>query len=130
MIKPRVGISTVIMRGFNQDENDAIGYQKQLIEAVEKMGFEPVAAPEFIDEYTAAARNADYFNSKDIDLYILLFGTFSDDARVMPLITGVNKPMIVWATDYNPFNISITGSQNVMPNIWDLDIDFRFIFNL
>ncbi len=128
MIKPRVGITTVVMKGFNQDEEDAIGYQKQLVKAVEKMGFEPVVAPEFIDEYTIAAKNADFFNSKDIDLYILLFGTFSDDARVMPLITGVDKPMIVWATDYNPFNISITGSQNVMPNIWDLGIDFRFIY--
>ena len=128
MIKPRVGITTVIMRGFNQHEEDAIVYQKQLIEAVEKMGFEAVVAPEFIDDYKAATKNAEFLNKKDIDLYILLFGTFSDDARVMPLITGVNKPLIVWATDYNPFNISITGAQNVMPNIWDLDIDFRFIY--
>lgn len=80
MIKPRVGITTVIMRGFNQHEEDAIVYQKQLIEAVEKMGFEAVVAPEFIDDYKVATKNAEFLNKKDIDLYILLFGTFSDDA--------------------------------------------------
>ena len=41
MIKPKVGISTCIMKGFNLGEEDSYDYQKKLVEAVSKLGFEP-----------------------------------------------------------------------------------------
>ena len=128
MIKPKVGICTAILKGFNLAEENSIDYQKSLIEAVKKMGFETFASEELISTPQIAEKTAALFNSKDLDLYILLLGTFIDDQRVIPLVTGVNKPFIVWAHDINPFNVSITGAQNIIPNFYDLELDYKFVY--
>lgn len=128
MIKPKVGICTAVLKGFNLDENDSIGYQKELIKAVKSMDFDTITGDELISTPKIAEDTAQLFNKEDVDLYILHLGTFIDDPRVMPLITRVNKPFIIWAHDINPFNISITGAQNIMPNIYDLGLDYRFIY--
>ena len=128
MIKPKVGICTCIMKGFNMDEGDSVKYQELLVESTQRLGFEPTVFNEFISSAEIAKNAADFFNEKDADLYVLNLGTFTDDFRVMPLFTGANTPFIIWAHDYNAFNISITGSQNIMPNLFDLEIDYRFIY--
>ena len=128
MIKPKVGICTAILKGFNLSEEDSVSYQRDLVAAVKKLGFDSVVAESFISTPAIAEKAAQIFNKEDVDLFILHLGTFIDDPRIMPLITGVNKPFIVWAHDINPFNISITGSQNIMPNIYDLGLDYRFIY--
>jgi L-fucose isomerase-like protein len=128
MIKPKVGICTAVLKGFNLDENDSTGYQDELIKAVKNMDFDTIIGDELISTPKIAEDTARLFNKEDVDLYILHLGTFIDDPRVMPLITRVNKPFIIWAHDINPFNISITGAQNIMPNIYDLGLDYRFIY--
>jgi len=128
MIKPRVGICTAVLKGFNLDENDSAGYQEELVKAVRNIGFDVIIADKLISTPKIAEETAGLFNKEDIDLYILHLGTFIDDPRVMPLITRVNKPFIIWAHDINPFNISITGAQNIIPNIYDLGLDYRFIY--
>ena len=128
MIKPKIGICTAVMKGFNLGEEDSIVYQKDLIEVCNKSGFEPVVADEFISTPEIAGKAADLFVNEDVDLYILHIGTFVDDPRVMPLIMKVKKPVIIWAHDYSAFNISITGAQNVIPNIYDLGLDYKFIY--
>jgi L-fucose isomerase-like protein len=128
MIRPRVGICTCIMEGFNLDEKDSIQYQKSLIDSVKSLDFEPVIMEEFISSAEIAKKAAVFFKEKNVDLYILNQGTFSDDFRVMPLFTGTDAPLIIWAHDYNAFNISITGSQNIIPNLFDLGLEYRFIY--
>ncbi len=128
MIKPRIGICTAVMKGFNLGEEDSIGYQEELVKICKNLEFETIVAPEFISTPEIAEETAGFFHDKDIDVYILHIGTFIDDGRVMPLITGINKPVIVWAHDYSAFNISITGSQNLIPNIYELGLDYKFIF--
>ena len=128
MIKPRIGICTAVMEGFNLGEKDSIGYQEELVKICKNLEFETIVAPEFISTPEIAEETAGFFQGKDIDVYILHIGTFIDDGRVMPLITGINKPVIVWAHDYSAFNISITGSQNLIPNIYELGLDYKFIF--
>lgn len=128
MIRPRIGICTAVFKGFNLDEDNSINYQKDLINAAKKLHFDTIIPKDFISTPAIAKEVADYFNKEDIDLYILHLGTFIDDARVMPLITNVDKPVIIWAHDINPFNISITGAQNIIPNIYDLGLDYKFIY--
>ena len=128
MIKPKIGISTVVMKGFNLGEDDSTGYQKELVDAVKKLGFNTVVAEKFISNPEITEEVSDLFKKEDVDTYILLVGTFTDDRRVMPLINGADKPVIIWATDINAFNISITGAQNIMPNIYDLGLEYRFIY--
>jgi len=128
MIKPKVGICTAILKGFNLNEEDSITYQKRLIEAIKKIGFDTVIAEEFVSTPEIAEKTAGFFNNKDVDLYILHIGTFVDDPRVMPLVSGVQKPFIIWAHDINAFNISITGAQNIIPNFYDLGLDYKFIY--
>jgi L-fucose isomerase-like protein len=128
MLKPKIGVCTVVMKGFNLGEDACVGYQKDLIKGCEKLGFETIVAPDFISSPEIAEETALFFSDKDLDTYILHIGTFTDDARVMPLITNLKKPVIVWAHDYSAFNISITGSQNVIPNIYDLGLDYKFIY--
>ncbi len=83
---------------------------------------------DFIYSYEVAKKAAVFFKEKDVDVFILNIGTFTDDFRVMPLLTGTDIPFIVWAHDYSAFNISITGSQNINPNLFDLGLEYRFIF--
>jgi len=128
MLKPKIGICTAIMKGFNLGEEDSIGYQKDLVKSCNDLGFETIVAPDFISSPKIAEDAAEFFLDKDLDVYILHIGTFVDDARVMPLITRLKKPVIVWAHDYSPFNISITGSQNLIPNIYELGLDYKFIY--
>jgi len=128
MLKPKIGICTAVMKGFNLGEEDSIGYQEELIKLCKNLGFETIVAPEFISSPEIAGEAAGFFQDKDIDAYILHIGTFIDDGRVMPLITGLDRPVIVWAHDYSAFNISITGSQNLIPNIYELGLDYKFIF--
>lgn len=128
MLKPKIGICTAIMEGFNLGEEDSVGYQEELTGQCKKLGFETIIAPEFISSPQLAEKTARFFMDKDLDACILHIGTFIDDARVMPLITGLGKPVIVWAHDYSAFNISITGSQNLMPNIYELGLDYKFIY--
>ncbi len=128
MLKPKIGICTAIMKGFNLGEEDSVGYQKDLLREFKKLGFEAIVAPDFISSPKIAEKVAEYFLDKNLDAYILHLGTFIDDARVMPLITKLKKPVIVWAHDYSAFNISITGSQNLIPNIYDLGLDYKFIY--
>ena len=128
MIKPKVGICTAVLKSFHLNENDSVGYQKDLIKAVKNMGFDTVVGEKFVSTPKIAEDVAELFNKEDVDLYILHLGTFIDDPRVMPLITRVNKPFIIWAHDINPFNISITGAQNIIPNIYDLGLDYRFVY--
>ena len=128
MIRPRVGICTCIMKGFNLGEEDSIEYQKKLVNSVKSLDFEPIIMEEFISSAEIAKNAAVFFKEKNVDLYILNQGTFTDDFRVMPLFTGIDIPFIIWAHDYNAFNISITGSQNIMPNLFDLGLEYRFIY--
>ena len=128
MLKPRIGICTAIMKGFNLGEDDSIGYQEDLVKTCTDLGFEVIAAEEFISSPEIGEDVAEFFLEKDLDAYILHLGTFIDDPLVMPLITKLNKPVMVWAHDYSAFNISITGSQNLIPNIYELGLDYKFIF--
>jgi L-fucose isomerase-like protein len=128
MIKPKVGICTCIMPGYNLHEEDSVVYQKELAGAVKKLGFVPVIAGKFITEPEIAKETATLFSRENIDLFILNVGTFTDDFRVLPLLTGIDIPFIVWAHDYNAFNISITGSQNINPNLYDLGLEYRYIY--
>jgi len=128
MLNPKIGICTAVMKGFNLGEDDSIGYQEELVAQCQKMGFSTIVAPEFISSPTIAEKTLKFFTDKDLDAYILHFGTFIDDARVMPLLTGLDRPVIMWAHDYSAFNISITGSQNVLPNIYELGLDYRYIY--
>ena len=128
MLKPKIGICTAVMEGFNLGEADSAGYQKDLIKVCKNLGFETIVAPDFISSPKIAEEVAEFFLDKELDAYILHIGTFIDDARVMPLVTKLKKPVIVWAHDYSAFNISITGSQNLIPNIYDLGLDYKFIY--
>ncbi len=128
MLKPKIGICTAIMKGFNLDEENSVGYQEELLKTCKNLGFETFEAPSFISSPEIAGETAEFFLDRDLDAYILHIGTFIDDARVMPLISKLDKPVIVWTHDYNAFNISITGSQNLIPNIYDLGLDYRFIY--
>ena len=128
MIKPKIGISTAIFKGCNLGEEDSVGYQEDLIRECKKLGLEVVVAPDFISKSEIAEKVADLFIEEDVDLYIIHFGTFNDDFKLIPMILKVKKPVIIWAHDYSVFNISITGAQNVMPNIYDLGIDYKFIY--
>jgi len=128
MLKPKIGICTAIMKGLKLGEEDSVGYQEELLKICKNLEFETVVAPEFISSPKIAEEVAGFFLDKDIDAYILHIGTFIDDAKVMPLITGLNKPVIVWTHDYSAFNISITGSQNLIPNIYDLGLDYKLIY--
>jgi len=128
MIKPKIGICTVVMRNFNLGEDDSVNYQKELVNSVKKLGFDVVVAEKFISTPEIAKKTSAFFKKEDVDAYILLVGTFTDDKRVMPLITGSGKPVIVWAHDISAFNISITGAQNIMPNIYDLGLEYRFVY--
>jgi len=128
MLKPKIGICTAIMSGFNLGEETSHDYQEELIGQCQKLGLDAVVAPEFINSPDIAEKTVKFFTDKDLDAYILHIGTFIDDARVMSLITGLDKPVIVWAHDYSAFNISITGSQNLLPNIYELGLDYKYIY--
>jgi L-fucose isomerase-like protein len=128
MIKPKIGICTVVVKGLNLGEDDCAGYQKELVDSVKKLGFNTVVAEKFISTPEIAEEVSILFNNEDVDTYILLIGTFTDDKRVMSLITETSKPVIIWAHDISAFNISITGAQNIMPNIYNLGIEYRFVY--
>ena len=128
MIKPKIGICTVVMKNLNLGEDDSVCYQKELITSVKRLGFDVVVAEKFISTPEIAKETSALFKKGDVDAYILFVGTFTDDKRVMPLITGAGKPVIVWAHDISAFNISITGAQNIIPNIYDLGLEYRFIY--
>ncbi len=128
MLKPKIGICTAILEGFNLDEDDSFAYQADLIEASKKLGFEVVAATSLIASLQQARQAARLFNDRDVDAFVLLFGTFTDDKKVMPLLQDIDKPLIMWATDYNAYNVSITGSQNVIPVAYELGLDYHYIY--
>ena len=81
MLKPKIGICTAIMKGFNLGEEDSIGYQEELIKLCKNLGFETIAAPEFISSPEIAEEAAGFFQDKDIDAYILHIGTFIDSGQ-------------------------------------------------
>jgi L-arabinose isomerase len=116
------------MEGFNLREQDSVKYQKDLTESVKKLRFKPVVAEKFISSPAEAREAAKLFVKEDVDVFILNIGTFTDDFRVLPLLTATDIPFIIWAHDYNAFNISITGSQNINPNLYDLDLEYRYIY--
>jgi L-fucose isomerase-like protein len=128
MLKPKIGICTAITKGFNLREEDSAGYQKELIKGCNNLGIDTVAAPDFISTPEIAEETARFFNDNDLDAYILHIGTFIDDPKVMPLVVRMDIPVIIWAHSYSAFNISITGSQNLIPNIYDLGLDYKFIY--
>ncbi|MCL5071529.1 MAG: hypothetical protein M1308_11635 [Actinobacteria bacterium] len=128
MIKPKVGVCTAITKEFNLGAEDSKKYQKDLVDAVESSGFEAIQAENFISTPAIAEETANNFIKKDVDLFILNIGTFVDDLRIMPLVINCKKPFIIWCNDINAFNISITGAQNIIPNLYDLKLDYRFIY--
>jgi L-fucose isomerase-like protein len=116
------------MKGFNLGEEDSDKYQRELTVSVKNLGFKPVVYDEFISSAEIAKKVSALFKKEQVDVFILNIGTFTDDFSVMPLLTGTDTPFIIWAHDYNAFNVSITGSQNINPSIYDLDLEYRYIY--
>jgi len=59
MLKPKIGICTAVMKGFNLGEEDSMGYQKELVKKCKNLGFETIVAPDFISSPKIAEEVAD-----------------------------------------------------------------------
>ncbi|MBM3705144.1 MAG: hypothetical protein FJW66_01325, partial [Actinobacteria bacterium] len=75
MIKPKVGICTCIMKGYNLGEEDSVGYQEELKKSVINLGFDPVVSEEFISSAEIAKKVAALFKEQKVDVFILNIGT-------------------------------------------------------
>ncbi|MCL5986205.1 MAG: hypothetical protein M1371_06525 [Actinobacteria bacterium] len=128
MLKPKVGVAVMAFPGFNLEEDDCPKYLSELSASLRGKGLDLVVYEEPVISISGAEKAADAFNSGKVDCYVLLIGTFVPDFMVMPIATGVAKPVIVWANDRNIYNVSITGSQNVTPTLWEAGIEFRFVY--
>ncbi len=128
MIKPRVGTAVTALSGYNLGEEDAQNKFEELNSCISKLNFDVIPSDYIVDSIENSEKASKRFSQADVDLIVILIGTWTPDFFITPIPQDVERPVAIWALDRDILNISLCGSQNVMAALYEFGKQYKFIF--
>ena len=126
MVSLKIGFATVASV-YEAGVDEAESWMDSAVKNLQKKGVEVIAAKPVLTDQSNLKEVVNQLKDENIDLLVVLNGTWAADSLQFELIKNIVKPILLWALPY-PKTYSLASVLHLSSILKELGIYFKYVY--